>query len=173
MGGGCVLLPAGRRPAADLTAVAGLVRMSTEATMPEGDGRWSSQRPLPHGTLDEPLWIRPDSRTGHSSVEGRPFAASGLSRPGVGWCPESARSRREFAPPRGKVDQSGHIRTQSAPGILGFSRVSEGFKSLLLHHFSSCKQRTFRSFCSSLLTCVRQPSCRHRISSIHVPRSES
>ena len=45
----CVLLPAGRRPAADLTAVAGRVRMSTEATMPEGDGRWSSQRPLPHG----------------------------------------------------------------------------------------------------------------------------
>ena len=40
------------------------VRMSTEATaMAEGDGRWSSQRPLPHGTSDEPLWIRPDSRT--------------------------------------------------------------------------------------------------------------
>ncbi len=132
-GGGCVLLPAGRRPAADLTAVAGPVRMSTEATaMAEGDGRWSSQRPLPHGTSDEPLWIRPDSRTGHSSVEGRPFVASRLRRFGVPGARNRLGGRRDFAPPRGKLDQSGHIGTQSAPGILGFSRVSEGFKSLLL-----------------------------------------
>ena len=44
-------------------------------------GQASDHRPM--GTSDEPLWIRPDSRTGHSSVEGRPFLASRLRRFGV------------------------------------------------------------------------------------------
>ena len=57
--------------------------------------------------------------------------ANRLTRSEVPQRPESAWGRRDFAPPRGKVDQSGHIRTQSAlrnPWIFG---VSEGFKSLL------------------------------------------
>jgi hypothetical protein len=89
----------------------------------DSDGRWSSQRPSPHVTSDEPLQIRPigglDTPVSKSA---RPLGA-GLSRP---------RGQRDFAPPKGKLEHSGHIRTQSAPGILGLSGLSEGFKSLLL-----------------------------------------
>ena len=91
----------------------------------DSDGRWSSQRPSPHGTSDEPLQIRPiGGLDTPMSKPARPLGA-GLSRPS---------GQRDFAPPRGKLGQSSHIGTESVPGILGLSGVSEGFKSLLLHH---------------------------------------
>ena len=52
--------------------------------MAEGNGRWSSKRPLPQGSSDEPLWIRPDSRTWTLRTA---LALRVKQRPGIGLGP--------------------------------------------------------------------------------------
>ncbi len=56
---------------------------------------------------------------------------------------DSCCRQARLCPTEGKLDQSSHLGTHSAPRTLGLLWVSEGFKSLLRHNFSDRKQRVF------------------------------